>query len=296
MSSTNEQPSIECVWPAEAILGEAPYWCSDEQVLYWVDIDGKTVMRFNPVTGACETFSQPCEVGNIVKRADGGFIAGVESGLALLDGDLNNLEILANPEKALPNSRFNDGKCDRQGRFWTASLDRGEELPIGSLYCVSAQNDIAKVLSGLTVPNGMGWSPDDTIMYFTDSGHSTIYAYDFDSQSAAIKNCRDFAVVDAEHGVPDGLCVDAQGYVWSAHWGGGRVTRYDPDGGVERVVDMPVQLVTSVAFGGKNLDQLFITSARYGLSDTQLADAPLSGGLFMLDPGVVGLPEVPYKK
>ncbi|MBT4891035.1 MAG: SMP-30/gluconolactonase/LRE family protein [Rhodospirillales bacterium] len=292
----NKQPSIECVWPAEAILGESPYWCSEEQMLYWVDIDGKTVMSFDPATGARKTYPQIYEVGNIVKRTDGGFIAAMESGLTLLDDNLSNIEIFDKPEEKLPNNRFNDGKCDRRGRFWAGSLDRGEVLPAGSLYCVGSDNNVSKVLSELVIPNGMGWSLDNKTMYFTDSGKCTIYAFDFDLQTAKIENRREFIVVDPEHGVPDGLCVDAKGFVWSAHWGGSCVTRYDPDGKVERVVAMPVPLVTSLAFGGAKLDQLFITSARYGMSDTELAEAPLSGGLFVFEPGVLGLPDVPYNQ
>ncbi len=295
MDQHSGQPSLRCVWPAKAVLGEAPYWCVEEQVLYWVDIDGKKVMRFNPISGTCETFPQAYEIGNIVKRAKGGFISSVDAGLALIDPSLQEVEIFARLEETLPNNRFNDGKCDRQGRFWTGSLDRGEELPTGSLYCVSGLDGIEVVLSDLIVPNGMGWSPDSRTMYFTDSGHGTIYAYDFDPLTSSFKNRRDFVVVDPTHGVPDGLCVDAEGFVWSAHWDGGRVTRYDPKGAIERVIEIPVPQVTSVAFGGENLDQLYITTACFGLSDAEISDAPLSGGLFVIEPGVKGLPEVPFR-
>jgi sugar lactone lactonase YvrE len=295
MILANKQMMYECIWPAKAILGEAPYWCVEEQVLYWVDIDGKAVMRYNPKSGARDIFPQRYEIGNIVKRANGGFISSLEAGLAIYDPELISLEIFAEPEKIWPNNRFNDGKCDRQGRFWTGSLDRGEELPAGSLYCIYARDSISVVMSDLIVPNGMGWSPDGGTMYFTDSGRGTIYAYDFDPQTGSIENCRDFVVVDSLYGVPDGLCVDAEGFVWSAHWDGGRISRYDPDGIVERIIEMPVPQVTSLAFGGENLDQLYVTSARHNLSQTQLADAPLSGGLFMLYPDVKGLPEVPFK-
>ncbi len=295
MSPKSRTQSVECVWPAGATLGEAPVWCVDKQVLYWVDIDGKAVMRLNPKTGARDTFPQNYEIGCIVKRESGGFIAAVDAGLALLDDDLANLEIFADPENAIANNRFNDGKCDRQGRFWTGSLDRDEEAASGSLYCVSTRNSVTAALSGLIVPNGTGWSPDDSVMYFTESGTGVIYAYDFDPQSGAMENRREFAVIDPSLGAPDGLCVDADGFVWSAHWDGWRVTRYDPDGTIERIVELPVPQVTSVAFGGANLGQLYITTARYDLSEDQLKEAPLSGGLFVHEPGVVGLPEVPFR-
>ncbi|MCZ6839403.1 MAG: SMP-30/gluconolactonase/LRE family protein [Alphaproteobacteria bacterium] len=132
-------------------------------------------------------------------------------------------------------------------------------------------------------------------MYFTDSGHGEIYAFDFDAETGEIDNRQEFARVDPADGMPDGLAVDAQGFVWGAHWGGWRITRYDPAGRIDRVIDMPVPQVTSVAFGGLGLDQMFVTTARFGLTEAQLDEAPLSGGLFMIDAGVAGLPEVPYK-
>lgn len=287
--------SIECIWPAETTLGEAPVWCATEKVIYWVDIDGKTILRIDPRSGERQVFPQNYEYGCIVKRADGGFIAGTNAGLVYLDADLKVPEVFAVPEPELPNNRFNDGKCDRRGRFWVGSTDVNETDPSGALYHVNGSGDVTRMLSDLTVANGLGWSPDDKTMYFTDSGHGQIYAFDFDVDTGGLDNRRTFARVNPADGVPDGLCVDAEGFVWSAHWGGGRLTRYDPDGRIERVISMPTPQVTSVAFGGDNLDQMFVTTARLGLTAAQLQESPLSGGLFMVDAGVAGLPEVPYR-
>ena len=222
-------------------------------------------------------------------------LAGTNTGLVNLDADLETTEIFAVPEAEFPNNRFNDGKCDRRGRFWIGSTDMDETEPNGALYRVNGSDDVARMLPSVIVSNGLGWSPDDRIMYFTDSGHGVIYAFDFDLDTGEIDNRRVFARVAPAEGLPDGLAVDAQGFVWSAHWNGWRLTRYDPDGRIDRVIDMPVPYVTSVAFGGDRLDQMFVTTARLRLTEAQLKEAPLSGGLFMIDAGVAGLPEVPYQ-
>ena len=287
--------SIECIWSAETILGEAPLWCPIEKVIYWVDIDGKSILRIDPGSGERKRFPQSYEFGCIVKRADGGFVGGTNAGLVYLNADLATPEVFAIPEPELPNNRFNDGKCDRRGRFWVGSTDVNEIDPSGSLYHVNGSGEVTRMLSDLTVANGLGWSPDDKTMYFTDCGHGQIYVFDFNADTGEIDNRRIFAQVNPNDGMPDGLCVDAEGFVWSAHWDGWRLTRYDPDGRIDRIIGMPVPQVTSVAFGGDNLDQMFVTTARLGLTETQLAEAPLSGGLFRIDVGVTGLPEVPYQ-
>ncbi len=287
--------SVECIWAADAILGEAPLWCAKEQAIYWVDIDGKAVLRFDPRSGDRHVFPQRYEFGCIVKRANGDFIAGTNAGLVYLDADMVSVDVFATPETQFPNNRFNDGKCDRHGRFWVGSTDMDETHPNGALYRVNGSGEVTRMLPGVIVANGLGWSPDDKTMYFTDSGHRAIYAFDFDLDTGTIENRREFARVAPEDGMPDGLAVDAQGGVWGAHWGGWRLTRYDPEGTIDRVVHLPVPQVTSVAFGGDSLDQLFVTTARLGLNEAQLNEAPLSGGLFALDPGVSGLPEVPFQ-
>ncbi len=285
---------MECIWPAGAELGEAPVWCPDEEVLYWVDITGRAVHRFDPKSGERDTFPQAHQIGSIVKREGGGFVAGLDCGLGFLDDALADLEVFAAPETALPRNRFNDGKCDRQGRFWAGSADKEEREPSGSLYRVGHDHTVERLFSDVVIANGFGWSPDNGTMYFTDSSRQAIDAFDFDAATGAIANRRVFAAVDKADGMPDGLSVDASGFVWSAHWNGWRVTRYAPDGGIDRVIELPVPHVTSIAFGGRGLDRLFVTTARLGLSDDELAAAPLSGGLGVVDAGVVGLPEARF--
>jgi sugar lactone lactonase YvrE len=286
---------MECIWPAQAELGEAPMWCPDEQVLYWVDITGKAVHRFDPRSGERDSFPQAHQIGCLVKREGGGFIAGLDCGLAFIDDALAALEIFAAPEIDLPQNRFNDGKCDRRGRFWVNSADKEEQESSGSLYRVGHDRNVERVYSGVVLPNGLGWSPDNNTMYLTDSYRQAIDAFDFHADRGNIANRRLFVTVNEEEGMPDGLAVDAAGFVWSAHWAGGRITRYSPDGAVDCVIELPVPNVTSLAFGGIDLDRLFVTTARLGLSDEQLEAAPLSGGLFVLDVGVSGLPESRFR-
>lgn len=286
--------AVECIWPAETILGEAPSWCPVEKVIYWVDIDGKTILRIDPQSGDRQIFPQTYEFGCIVKRSDGGFIAGTNAGLVFIGATLEEPEIFATPEIHFAKNRFNDGKCDSRGRFWVGSTDMDETEPNGSLYRVTGAGDVDRILPGVIVSNGLGWSPDDKTMYFTDSGHGLIYAFDYDADTGTIDNKRMFARVDPSDGMPDGLTVDADGFVWGAHWDGWRVTRYDPDGRIDRIIAMPVPNVTSLTFGGDSLDQMFITTARLGMSDDQLKESPLSGGLFTIDAGVTGLPETPF--
>lgn len=284
---------IECVWPAEAKLGEAPFWSVTEDCLYWVDIDGRRAFRFDPGSGDRQVFVQRHEVGCLVPRRQGGFVAGVDVGLAFIDRDLAGAEVFASPE-AGRRTRFNDGKCDRRGRFWVASTDREETEPLAALYRLDA-GGLARVVPGLIVGNGMGWSPDDQTMYLTETAAGTIFAFDYDIARGGLSNQRVFAQVPNEHGLPDGLTVDAEGFVWSAHWGGARITRYAPEGTIDRVIALPVPNVTSLAFGGPALDRLYVTTARLGMSAQALAAAPLSGGLFVIDDtGVVGLPETEF--
>lgn len=287
--------SIDCVWSAETILGEAPCWCPVEKVVYWVDIDGKKVLRYDPVSGDKRIFPQDYEFGCIVKRDGGGFAAATNVGLVHVNEALSKVDVFATPESEIPSNRFNDGKCDRKGRFWAGSTDINETDPTGALYRINGEGTVDLVQPDVIASNGLGWSPDNTTMYFTDTGHNVIYAYEFDLETGALGTRRDFVKVDEGNGYPDGLCVDAEGFVWSAHWDGWRLTRYDPDGNIDRVVEMPVPLVTSVAFGGDDLDRMYVTTARLDMTESQLQEAPLSGGLFVVDAGVKGLPDPAYK-
>jgi len=193
-------------------------------------------------------------------------------------------------ERGRPGNRTNDGKCDAFGRLWIGTMDAAERAFTGALYRIDQDASATRLLDDIGVSNGLDWSPDGTTLYYTDSKRRLIWRFPFDMQSGTLGHRSVFANVPKDHGCPDGLTVDAEGFVWSAHWDGWRVTRYDPRGNVDRVLRLPVPRVTSLCFGGPDLDTLYMTSARIGLTAEQLLEAPLSGALFSCQPGVGGRP------
>lgn len=281
--------NVECAFESKDILGEGPVWSVDEQALYWVDIKRALLQRLTLKTGKHTTWKMPSDIGSYALRESGEAVVALRTGFAFFDFDSGDIEPIVDPEAHLPGNRFNDGKCDRQGRFWAGTMAETEDSPSAAFYRLDVDGSCHTMRTGVTVSNGLGWSPDNKIMYYTDSPTCNIYAYDFDLASGAIHNERVF--VHHEDGFPDGLTVDAEGYVWGAKWDGWKVVRYAPNGTVDRVVDMPVQRPTSCMFGGPNLTQLFITSASIDLTEAELAQQPLAGSVFVVETGVKGLPE-----
>lgn len=290
MSPTSNE-SIRVAVAADAVLGESPLWSLAENALYWVDIKEPRLFRQDMREGTTRMTPMPEEIGAIALRAGGGLIAAMRSGFALIDEQGVVHPAFARPEADLPENRFNDGKCDRAGRFWAASMNDRESDPTGHLYRLDDMRSCSRMASGFVIGNGLGWSPDNRVFYFTDSTARRIYAYDFDIASGEIGNKRVFASVPDDAGFPDGLCVDASGHVWSAHWDGWRVTRYAPDGSIADVLRMPVPRPTSCAFGGAALDTLYVTTARIGLDAKALAAAPASGSILAVKTSSRGLPE-----
>jgi sugar lactone lactonase YvrE len=212
---------------------------------------------------------------------------------ALFDLESRRLHYLDDPELDKPDNRFNDAKCDRAGRFWAGTMGNVHwDAPSGALYRFDPDGTITCHQRDVICANGMGWSPDNRTMYFTESFRYAVYAYDFDAAAGTISNRRVFAELDrASGGFPDGLTVDAEGHVWSVHNAVGRVVRYTPDGRIEQTIELPVPRPCGCVFGGEKLDTLYITTARETLSPEQIATYPLSGSLFAAMPGVCGLPE-----
>lgn len=281
---------VQCVWDAGALLGEGPVWNVNEGALYWLDIKGRYLHRYSPPDAAQRSLALQDEVGCVAFTAHGRILAGARSGIGWLSPDTGEIRLIASPEADQPQNRFNDGKCDYWGRFWAGTMDDAIQQNSGSLYRMGTNYEISRVSSGYIVSNGMDWSLDGRLMYFTDSETGRILIFDFDADTGEAVNPRLFVNVPDTLGVPDGLCVDAGGYIWSTHWDGGRVSRYDPSGCLERTVYLPVLRTTSCAFGGPNLGTLYVTSARTGLSAAQLKAYPLSGGLFAINVGVRGRP------
>ncbi|MDF1586353.1 SMP-30/gluconolactonase/LRE family protein [Marinimicrococcus flavescens] len=280
---------VDCVLEARAALGEGPLWHPGEQALYWIDIKAPALHRLDPASGREKHWPLPEAIGSFCFREAGGLVLALRSGLAFLDPESGGITPVARPDEP-PGNRFNDGKCDRAGRFFAGTMDDAETACSGALYRLDPDRSLHRIRSDVYISNGLGWSTDDRVMYFTDSPRQVIWAYDYDIVTGRTANERVFARIAEDAGYPDGLCVDAEDHVWSAHWDGARLTRWRPDGSIERVVPMPVPRPTSCCFGGPDLATLYVTSARTGLDERALAAAPLAGGVFALEPGVRGQP------
>ncbi len=291
--------AIECVLPYQAIVGESPVWHPDEQSLYWIDIQGKQIHRFDPRTRKNESFLLPEIVTCIQLCSSGGLVLTLKKNFAFFDPGTQHLKKLQGVEGDLPDNRFNDGKCDPQGRFWAGTMDAIHwDKPSGNLYRMERDLAVTKMQPQVICSNGSGWSPDGRTMYYTESFRYAIFAYDFDPTVGNIENRRMFAQISDEDrkagGFPDGMTVDAEGFIWSNQVGVGKIVRYDPEGKVERIVQMPVPRATDCTFGGPDLKTLYITSARETMTPEQLQRAPLSGSLFAVDAGVKGLLSTPF--
>ena len=286
------ETKVECVADVRAELGEGPVWVAAEQALYWVDINGRRIFRLSE-SGERREWPTPMRVGSVAPRARGGFIAGTDRGIALVDLDQDRFEVVASPEQHLPHNRFNDGKVDRQGRFLAGTMDDREKGSAGALYRIDPDRTCTAIDGGYGITNGPAFSPDGARMYHSDTLRQVTYAFDLDAAGEAT-NRRVFVQFGAGDGHPDGMTVDAEGCLWIALWGGWCVRRFSPDGDLLRTVEMPVEQPSSCAFGGPGLDRLYVTSATKGLDQTALAMQPNAGGLFMLIPGVRGIPDLPF--
>jgi sugar lactone lactonase YvrE len=280
--------TAELALDARAELGEGALWDAAGGVLLWIDITGHLVHRFNPVTGQNTTMDVGQPVGAVVLATDGRLMLAVEKGFAFLDLVSGRLETIATVEPGQP-TRMNDGKCDSRGRFWAGTMAYAETKGAGSLYRLDPDRLVTRVLEQVTISNGIAWSLDDRAMYYIDTPLHTVDRFAFDAASGGIGARSTVVRVDPSVGSPDGMTVDAEGHLWVAMWGGSSVRRYTPTGVLELVVEVPASRVTSCAFGGDSLDELFITTASTGLTDVERAAQPLAGGLFRVRPGVKGM-------
>lgn len=278
---------VEHILAVQARLGEGPIWNMAERKLYFVDIEGGAFHRYDPLAGSDEVFTVGLPLGCLAFRASGGLVLATRDGFMTWDMTTGAATRMVDPEPHRPHARFNDGAVDRAGRFWAGTMSEGDD---NSLYRLDPEGSTHVMETGITVSNGIGWSPDNRRMYFTDSRRKLIYVYDFDLTTGETANRRVFVDSTAENGVPDGLAVDSEGCVWSARWGGWKVTRYDPDGRAALEIPFPVEYVTSCALGGPNLDELYVTTAWTAVPESQRAQQPLAGDLFRVRVGVKGLP------
>jgi sugar lactone lactonase YvrE len=291
----------ELIFDARNSTGESPVWVAAEEALYWVDIQGRTLNRWQAATRKVTHWAAPEMIGCIAQHSDGGWIAGMESGvfhlLPLADGSLQTRSLIqaAHNEPAM---RFNDGRCDRQGRFLPSTMlinkrDSGHQP--GTLFSYSGSGTLQPIVSGLRTPNGLAFSPDGATMYLSDSNAAVqlIWAFDYDIHTGQAHNRRVFVDMNPLPGRPDGAAVDADGCYWICGNDAGLVHRFTPQGKLDRSVVVPVKRPAMCAFGGAKLDILYVTSIRPDNID--LADQPLAGGVFAVNPKTQGLPEPTFK-
>lgn len=273
-------------------LGEGPFWDSKRSRLHWVDIIGKKIISQNLDGSNIHALEVDGNPGCVVLSDDGTMVAGVDNQISSLDGGGNLLKVLADTKEG-SGLRFNDGKCDPSGRFWVGSMDRKEKNKLGSLYSWNSIEGLVNREQGVTVSNGMGWSPDNSLFYYIDSPTREVSVYDFDLSTGSINNKRRFISFSEEDGFPDGMTIDNEGRLWIAFWGGSKIMCVNPDSkAIEEVVSFPVSKITSCAFGGEKMDQLFITSAKVQVNEK---DEPMAGKTFVVSPGVKGQPSFNLK-
>jgi sugar lactone lactonase YvrE len=288
--------TVEHLLNTQNKLGEGPIWNPEEQALYWVDIHQKMVQRYDSNNGVVDKFSFDMAITVLGLRSQGGFVFASNRGFGLWDGLTSQPYLLAHPEADKPHNRFNDGATDSSGRFWAGTMYEGPETDKpteGRLYRLNPDHSVDLMETGLTICNGMDWSLDHKTMYLTDTLKRAIYAYDFDPFRGEIANRRVLVQSEETDGYPDGLTVDSNGFLWVAFWGGWKVCRFDPQGKLERSIQLPVEYPTSVAFGGKDLNELYITSAWTALTDKQHRQQPWAGDVFRLVTNVKG--RAPWK-
>ena len=283
---------IKCAVDAKAELGEGTLWDPAAGVLWWIDIWQKHIHRYDPATGKNQTFEAPEYLGCLGLREKGGLVLTMVSGFYFFDPATGVFEPIVDPEADMPETRFNDGKPDRQGRFWSGSMFEMPGQPIefvGALYRLDPDLSVHKMIDGIGCSNGLAWSPDSRTMYFSDSHAGAVWSYDFDPATGDIENRRTFIDMTVTGGVADGATVDAEGCYWVTIPVTSKVCRYDPDGELMQTVVLPTDLPTCCEFGGKDLDILYVTSAVLRRPASHFVGQKNPGGLFALDVGVKGL-------
>ena len=281
----------DCIVNTRDSLGESPLWDPVTERLFWVDINRCLIHQLDPRTGEITDWPCKTEPGCLGRADNGRLVAGLRDGFYFFSPATGEFERITDPEPGRPENRLNDGKVDRAGRFWAGTMrDPNPDEPCGALYKLEGQTAL-QMLDGIRIPNSLCWSPDNQTLYFADTRARVIWKFDFNLTSGELTDRRLFVDLQGQLGRPDGATVDTEGYLWSAEYGGGRVVRYTPDGTADKVVNLPVANVTCPTFGGTDYKTLFITTASQRLTENELAEQPLAGGLFSLKVTVAGLPE-----
>jgi sugar lactone lactonase YvrE len=285
---------IDLALDVTADLGEGPIWDAARGCLLFVDIMEGDVHAFDPATGVDAIYEVGQPVGAVVPTVRGDWLAAVRDGFVRVDPATSATTLAAIVEEDRPDNRMNDGYCDPRGRFWAGTMSMNHVREAGALYRFDPNGQVTRMLTGVTTSNGIDWSPDGRLLYYVDTGTGRIDVFDFDLDRGVITARRVFAAIPEQDGKPDGLIVDADGFLWLALWGGSAVHRYAPDGRRNRTITLPVTHPTKCAFGGPDLSDLYITSASRPLSAAARRAEPHAGSVFHCRPGVKGRAPTPF--
>lgn len=284
------QPIAELEFEFKASLGEGAFWNHETQEFYWVDILGKTFNIYNPSTKNNRSYEMPSAIGTVVPYTDDEAVVALVDGIYKVDLNSGELSILSDVESKMPWNRFNDGKCDPNGNLWVGSMHYEQDQKIASVYKVEENGTTTKMIDSVIISNGIVWTKDAKTMYYIDTPTKQIVAYDFDKETSTISNKRVAVEVSEDHGSPDGMAIDEEDMLWVGMWNGNAVARFNPKTGkLISKIEVPAHNVTSCAFGGENLDILYITTANIDMTDEEQEKYPKAGSIFKASPGVKGV-------
>jgi len=285
-------PVIEHIYSSQDEIGESPIWSVEEQALYWLDAEGHCVHRLNPVSGDYQRFNSVLALTAITFCASGGWLTATKEGLFHWDRQFTEHRFLGDPVAARESVRLNDAVVDRQGRLWTGSLNEAKlEAADGELFCMRSSLSIESMAESFAVANGISWSPDGLLLYISNMFEYKVEVFSQNISTATLSQRRTFITFSEADGMPDGLTVDAEGYLWVALWGGGKVCRYNPEGILDQTIHLPVANPTRCTFGGADLTELYVCSAWFGSDETQRKQQPMAGDLFRIKLDITGLAE-----
>ena len=286
------QPMVEHVYSSQDEIGESPIWSSAEQALYWLDTEGHCVHRLEPKSGAYQRYNTELALTAIAFCETSGWLSATKQGLYHWDRLFTEYRFLGDPVAKKPAVRFNDAVVDRQGRWWAGTLNE-EQLPAadGELFCMTSASTVTSMAAGFSVANGISWNPDGTRLYISNMFQHKVEVFSQDPATAQLSQRRTFINFSEADGMPDGLTVDAQGYLWVGLWGGWKICRYSPQGVLDLTIHLPVANPTRCTFAGPDLTQLYVCSARFGLDDAEKKQQPMAGDLFKIDLDIQGLAE-----
>ncbi|NND63545.1 MAG: SMP-30/gluconolactonase/LRE family protein [Flavobacteriaceae bacterium] len=283
-------PTTQLEFKIQSQLGEGAFWNHQTNEFYWVDILGKKLHIYNPETKTNYSFSTPSRIGTVVPKNDFSAVVALDDGIYLINTKTGSLEVLSEVEKDLTLNRFNDGKSDPKGNLWVGSMNLKEDRASGSVYKISETGETTKMIDSVTISNGIVWTQDQKTMYYIDTPTAQIRAYDYDNTTATISNERVAVEVSTDLGYPDGMAIDSEDMLWVGLWNGNAVARFNPKTGkLISKIEVPAHNVTACAFGGDNLDKLYITTASVDMTEEEKAKYPLAGSVFVANPGVKGV-------